>query len=193
MSHRREDATLLEYVRTLDARLRRLEGPDKGVRQNDLRIGNQLIQEGSDDNSLTVMDLRTRRQFALPADPVLTEASFSWGGKAQLVVTNPTYNVSPKYYLDRNVVLNELVWTAGGTEAVGTNTYSISLNVYNAGVAQYTQAFSRTGDGTTMAQPYLTNLSVPVSAGSEIAVELVVDGSPAFMYNLAVTVKWTVV
>lgn len=68
MAHRREDVGLLELFQQHEARLRRLEGPDKGVRRNDIRIGDQLIQEGTDDNTLTVTDLRDGSQFTLPQD-----------------------------------------------------------------------------------------------------------------------------
>jgi hypothetical protein len=66
MAHRREDVSMLEVIRQMDARIKRLETQDKGVRQNDIRIGNQLIREGEDDNTLSVTDLRDGSQFILP-------------------------------------------------------------------------------------------------------------------------------
>lgn len=75
MAHRREDVGMLEYIRSLEARVRRLESQNTGVRQNDLRLGNQLVRQGDDDNTLFVTDLVSGNQFTLPQDiPDIPEA-----------------------------------------------------------------------------------------------------------------------
>lgn len=196
MAHRREDVSLLEMLQQHDSRIRRLEGPDKGVRQNDIRLGNQLIKEGPGDNTLVVRDLRNDSEFTLPGGSGMNEATFSWGGWVELHTTDTAFNHSPKYYFDRNVVLNKLVWTNGGRDGdPDTLTYSIRLNWYLAnapgGYLQGSQLISRTESGFTLTHPYLVDLNIPLVAGSELSVELVQDGDDDHhLYNMAITVKW---
>jgi len=57
MTHRREDESLITWLRGIESRVDRLEKGDKGVRQNDIRIGDILISADEDSTQLKISRL----------------------------------------------------------------------------------------------------------------------------------------
>lgn len=196
MAHRREDVGLLEYIQDMDADIRRLKTGDKGVRQNDLRIGNQLIQEGDDDNTLKVTDLRNGDQFVLPGGSGgggLNEVTFSWPGE---VKSTGLYDHSPPYWFENGVTLKRVIWAMGSappTPPTGGATYAVGLDVLKVDTTvisyTYLEHYS-TPTAPLDKNVYIHDVNIPVPPNSMIQVVLYVDGDPYFMQSLSLTVKW---
>lgn len=73
MSYRREDQGLVEYIQSLEARIKRLEGGDKGVRQNDIRLGNMVVTTNVETNQICIENLDTGETqcFGAASDEVI--------------------------------------------------------------------------------------------------------------------------
>jgi hypothetical protein len=187
MAHRREDVNMLEYIRQLESRIKRLETKDKGVRQNDIRIGNQLISEGTVDNTLTVRDLRNNAQFVLPSpsEPYQTEVTFSWAGAVTDVIA--LNNVSPPYKLNRAVTVHEIVLAAITTGGAPPEMRVGFLDASGGLITTHDINTAVTGTG-----PYSTKQTVSVSVPADGYIYATLDDEgDGDWANMTVTARWS--
>lgn len=66
MSYRGEPDTVLKLIGSLTDRIKVLERGNTGVKQQNVRVEDQLIEEGPTDNTLKVTDLSSGTSFILP-------------------------------------------------------------------------------------------------------------------------------
>lgn len=59
MSHRTENEPLIQMLRKLQDRIDRLEKGDKGIRQNDIRLGDMLVTTNAETNQVCIKNLVT--------------------------------------------------------------------------------------------------------------------------------------
>ncbi len=81
MSYRGEPQTLGGVISQTVDTVRQQSRGNTGVKQQNVRIGDQLISEGTDDNTLVVTDLGSGSSFTLPQDipePVVESGSVFW-------------------------------------------------------------------------------------------------------------------
>jgi hypothetical protein len=59
MSHRKGDENILDIIKSLQARVERLENHGARTRRNDLRIGDLLISWNDTESEMTLTNLKT--------------------------------------------------------------------------------------------------------------------------------------
>lgn len=183
MSYRGEPKTLLKAIGDMADDVSQLKRGNTGVKQQNIRIGDQLISEGGDDNTLIVTDLDSGNTFSLPQDRDF-EVTFSWGGQVSDI--NAINNTSPVYLVTNNITIDTIIFTVFNVSSPPYLSIRFRILDSSGGVQ-----IDHTVNTTVSTGPGSTTESVAysVSAGSYIQAVLLDDGDGTWG-NISITAKW---
>jgi hypothetical protein len=102
MTYRREDETAIMWLRNLQARIERLEKSDKGVRQNDIRLGDMVVTTDAGTDEICIENLITGDVVCLGQPN--TEVIFSYPDEV-----NTAGQVSGAYKVREGCIATEIV------------------------------------------------------------------------------------
>lgn len=80
MSHRQENPSLIAVLREMSDKIARLEKGDKGVRQNDIRLGDMLVTTNADTNQVCITNLNSGTVTCIGAAVAAPPPSGGGGG-----------------------------------------------------------------------------------------------------------------
>lgn len=163
MSHRQEDEPLIPWLRRLQDRVERLEKGDKGVRQNDIRLGDMLITTDATTDEVCIQNLLTGDITCLGRQTV-PMAGWSFSGLVELN-SDPDLNISPPYVMSENSTAIKIV--IASRESF-TGTVSVCVNFAN-GVTTKLITLSSTMN--------TIDINVPMSTLDTITLTLVGPGT----------------
>lgn len=177
MSHRKEDANFIGLLRDIQARLKRLERGENGVRQNTFRLGDAVVSLDEEFYRLKIDSLSDDRITKWLPD---TDQSWSW--PSEIDVTPLTEFGSPVYTGARYCTISEFVVTL-----LTASTSDITVSFHNG---SNSQDISITAGKTTAIFPADIDVS-DVHPGTRMWVTLQLAVAPATPgQNLAVTARF---
>lgn len=163
MSHRQEDEPLIPWLRSLQDRIDRLEKGDKGIRQNDIRLGDMLVTTNADSNQVCLNNLVTGETTCIGGSVPL--AGWSFSGPLGLITTDLDLNYSPPYVMTE---ARSAVRIVMATRKVFTGDVTVCINFDDGRVQKSVTLSGR----TLMSQ----NINVPLSIYDKITVRTVSAG-----------------
>ena len=102
---RQQNEGIIDWLRRLSSRVDRLEKGDKGVRINDVRVGDLVLRPNRDTNQIEATNLATGDMTPISG---AREAVWSWPGEVILSDISDE-NYSPPYIMADTTVANEIV------------------------------------------------------------------------------------
>ena len=158
MSHRTEDQSFIDMIKSMRRRLDALEKTMSSAKVNDIRLGDIVVSTDTTNDRLVMRNLITGNSKYL-GDP--EDVEFSYSGVLVYSVEDQSIN-SPPYVMPQNSVISEVVLAM-------TNATTDDINVYIV-TGDNTHFFSATlpESSTTHVNP----CNIPVGKNSQIYVQL---------------------
>lgn len=175
MSYRNEDPNILTWLQRLQARVDQLERSSPGVRQNDLRLGNILLEPDEEFNRFRYKNLKTG-EVKLLHD---TDQSWSWPG----AINTTTVTSSPVYTMARNCAIREII-----VAVLVPSASDITINFYIESVARVQDITLPAGLTTKRFAPPIT--ANRLLTNQRLWFDLVTGGVSDTGENLSVTVRF---
>jgi hypothetical protein len=158
MSHRSEDQTFIDMIRTMKRRIEALEKQMASSKVNDIRIGDIVVSTETETNRIVMRNLANDTQKYL-GDP--DDVVFSYSGTLVYDPEDEGIN-SPPHVMDRNSVISEIVLSMNNATLDDISVYVISNNT--------THFFTATLPvGQTV---HVTPCNIPVAKNTRVFVQL---------------------
>lgn len=170
MTARREDPSIVELLRQMRADIERLKRGDKGVRQNDIRLGDMVVTTDAQTNEICLENLITGTKTCF-GETVATgtggtdDAEWSYSGPLSVVGGLDDY--SPLYVVPADCVATEIVVAIPNTAASDASV-CVHFGTGSMNISGTVLAGNRIG---------LKSINVPLSANDYIQVQLTDTGT----------------
>lgn len=177
MSHRRDDQGLIEWLRNLEARIKKLETQDKGVRQNTLRLGDMVLE--ADDRNSRVGIRNIKKGGNIKWLPERKE-TFGWVGAVVL----DEDNTSPPAQIFDTMTIVEVVLSVLTPSMGGDITANLNIMTAEHGLLMTIPMTIPAGEYRSV-----TDQMIEVHHGQSMWVELINAGD-GMATNLTMTVRF---
>lgn len=158
MSHRTEDQSFLDLIRSMKRRIEALERTMSSAKINDVRIGDIVLSTETATDRLVMTNLLNKTRTYL-GDP--DDVEFSYSGTLVYDVEDEGIN-SPPYVMDRDSVISEIVMAMNNDTLDDVSVYVIS----DSGTHFFTATLPQ---GSTV---HVTPCNIPVGRNSRVWVQL---------------------